>query len=418
MATLSIQGPVKVRGEIPVYGMKNAVLPCLAATLLTKETCVLKNVPQISDVMNFLEILKSLGATVAWQDATTVAVTCEHVFLERLQQKLVKTMRASVLIMGPLLVRFGEVLLSEPGGCILGNRPLDDHIRVFKGLGCEIERKGDGLYIKTNALTGATIFARFSVTGTENALMCATGSHGITTIRLAAREPHVVNLTNMLIAMGSRIEGVGSDVVKVQGGDVLHGVTHTIIPDQIEIGTFAALAAATRGNLSIGPILPEYLDALFVLLDDMKQPYEVKGDRLIMMPGGSLKSFKLQTLPYPGFPTDVQAPFGVVATQAAGTTLIHDPLFEGRMGYVHELIKMGANAIICDPHRVLITGPTPLYGREIRSLDLRAGATLVIAGLLAEGQTVIFDAHILDRGYYKLKERLEAVGAVMAYDQE
>lgn len=415
MSTLRIQGPVKLKGEIPVFGMKNAALPCIAATILTKETCTLKNIPRINDVMNFLDILQSLGAHISWTDDSTVAVTCQHLDLSLLDKKLVKSMRASVLLIAPLLVRFGEVTLSEPGGCIIGNRPLDDHIRVMKGLGADVERQGDALHISAKVLTAAKVFARFSVTGTENGLMAATGAQGTTELRLAAREPHVVSLTEMLIGMGAAIKGAGQDVVYIQGGAALHGVTHTIIPDQIEIGTFVAAAAATRGNVTIGPVVPGHLDSLFVLLDEIKQPYELRGDRLHITPGGSLKSFKLQSLPYPGFPTDLQAPFGVLATQCGGTSLIHDPLFEGRMGYVNELVKMGANAVICDPHRVLVTGPTPLYGQEIRSLDLRAGATLVIAGLLAEGETHIFDAQILDRGYYKLRERLEALGAAIFY---
>lgn len=411
MSILKITGPTKLKGEIEVYGMKNAALPCIAATLLTSQTCTLKNVPKITDVMNLLLILQSLGASVVWTDESVVEITCANVDPKTIDRKLVKSMRSSVLILAPMLVRFGEVTLAEPGGCIIGNRPLDAHISVLKGLGCNVSRHQDGLRVETTKLIGGTLFARFSVTATENALMAATGAEGTTVIRLAAREPHVVNLAEMLAGMGARIEGEGSDVMIVEGGATLHGVTHTIIPDQIEIGTFVAAAAATRGQLSIGPVIPEHLDSLCMVMNDLRLPYEFKDDRLIVTSSGNLESFKLQSLPYPGFPTDLQAPFGVVATQCAGTSLIHDPMYEGRMGYVNELIKMGANAVICDPHRVLISGPTPLYGSEIRSLDLRAGATLLIAGILAEGETIINDAQILDRGYYRLQERLSACGA-------
>lgn len=415
MATLTIKGSLKLRGEIEVYGAKNAALPCIAATLLTREPCTLRNVPRISDVLNLLAIMESMGANVSWIEPMAITIQCDTIDPSKLDTKLVKSMRSSVLLLGPMLVRFNEMLLPEPGGCIIGNRPLDAHIQVFEGLGCSVSRTKDGLHIVTQALTGNTLSARFSVTGTENALMAAVGASGTTTIRMSAREPHVVCLNDMLERMGATIMGAGTDVVHVRGGEVLLGCDHTIIPDQIEVGTFVAAAAATRSTLDIINVIPEHFDAMNMVMDDMKLSYQYRDNVLSIKPSGQLQSFKLQSLPYPGFPTDLQSPFGVVATQCAGTSLIHDPMFEGRMGYVGELIKMGANAVVCDPHRVLISGPTPLYGTEIRSLDLRAGATLLIAGLLADGETTIHDAQILHRGYFNIKERLEAVGAVMTY---
>jgi len=411
MPSVTIKGGVKLRGEVPIYGMKNAVLPCIAAAILTKESVTLKNVPQITDAINMLNIIKSLGGTVEWVDEHAVKIQCNNLNLDTLDKKLVKSMRSSVLLMGSLMARFNQIELSEPGGCIIGNRPMDDHIAVFKGFGAEINRIEGGLKLSATKLQGSTFFARFSVTATENALMAASLAEGETVIKLAAREPHVSNLVDMLIAMGAKISGRGTSTLKVVGVEKLSGCEHIIIPDQIEVGTFIAAAAATRGELFLKPIVPEHLDALFALMEKIKLPYQVKDDVLHIMPNGSLKAFKLQTGPYPSFPTDCQAPFGVLATQASGTTLIHDTMFEGRLGYINELTKMGANATICDPHRVLITGPTPLYGREIRSLDLRAGVTLVIAALIAEGQTTIHDAQILDRGYYKWRERFQAIGA-------
>lgn len=415
MATLQINGSVKLKGEIEVYGAKNAALPCIAATLLTKETCVLQNVPQIGDVKNLLSIMEGMGARIEWQNEMTLAITCDSIDPNKLDAKLVKAIRSSVLLLGPMLVRFKEMLLPEPGGCIIGNRPLDAHIAVFKGLGCEINRTQDGIHVQTTQLMGGDISARFSVTGTENALMAGSGADGVTTIHLAAREPHVVCLAEMLAKMGAEISGLGTETLHIKGVKEMSGVTHTIIPDQIEVGTFVAAAAATRGTVDIINVIPEHFDAMNMVLDDMKLSYEYRDNVLSILPSGTLQSFKLQTLPYPGFPTDLQSPFGVLATQCAGTSLIHDTMFEGRMGYINELVKMGANAVVCDPHRVLISGPTPLYGTEVRSLDLRAGATMVIAGLLADGTTTIFDAQILDRGYYKLKERLSKLGAVMEY---
>lgn len=415
MATLQINGSVKLKGEIEVYGAKNAALPCIAATLLTTDTCVLHNVPQIGDVKNLLSIMESMGAKIEWQTENTLAITCKEIDPQKLDAKLVKAIRSSVLLLGPMLVRFKEMVLPEPGGCIIGNRPLDAHIAVFKGLGCEINRTQDGIHVQTKQLIGNDVSARFSVTGTENALMAASGAQGVTTIHLSAREPHVVNVAQMLEKMGVEIGGLGLETMHVKGTSKLHGVEHTIIPDQIETGTFVAAVAATRGTVDIHNVVPEHFDAMNMILDDMKLSYKYRGDVLSIVPSGTLQAFKLQTQPYPGFPTDLQSPFGVLATQCAGTSLIHDTMFEGRMGYINELVKMGANAVVCDPHRVLISGPTPLYGTEVRSLDLRAGATMVIAGLLADGTTTIFDAQILDRGYYKLKERLSKLGAVMEY---
>ena len=411
MPSVTIKGGVKLRGEVPIFGMKNAVLPCIAATILTSQPVTLKNVPRITDAINMLKIIESLGGTVEWIEEHTVKIQCDNLNIDTLDKKQVKSMRSSVLLMGPLMARFNQIEISEPGGCIIVNRPMDDHIAVFKGFGAEINRIEGGLQLRATKLQGSTFFARFSVTATENALMAASLAEGTTTIKLAAREPHVCNLIDMLVAMGAKISGRGTSTLTIVGVEKLHGCDHEIIPDQIEIGTFIAAAAATRGELFLKPIVAEHLDAIFALMEKMKLPYEVKGDTLHIMPNGSLKSFKLQTGPYPSFPTDLQAPFGVIAMQASGTSLIHDTMFEGRLGYINELIKMGANATICDPHRVLITGPTPLYGTEIRSLDLRAGVTLVIAALVAEGQTTIHDAQILDRGYYKWRERFQAIGA-------
>lgn len=419
MATLQIKGGVKLNGEIPIFGMKNAVLPCIAATLLTDQPVTLRNVPQISDALNMLSIIESLGGTVEWIEDTTVVITNKDLNLDTLDRKKVKSMRSSVLLIGPLLARCKELQLAEPGGCIIGNRPLGDHINVFKAMGAEVHRIRGGLHFKAERLKGAEMYARFSVTGTENALMASATAQGTSVIKLSAREPHVVNLAHMLEAMGARINGIGNSTMTVEGIEALHGCDHTIIPDQIEAGTFIAAAAATRSNITLTNIDHTHMDAVYALMDTIKIPYELHQNALEIKPNGSLHAFKLQTGPYPAFPTDLQAPFGVLATQSAGTSLIHDTMFEGRLGYINELIKMGANATICDPHRVLITGPTPLYAQEIKSLDLRAGATLVIAGLVAEGETIIRDAEILDRGYYKLQERLQTLGAeITRYDPE
>jgi len=408
-----LRGGKPLDGDIVVGGMKNAATPVIAATLLVQEPCVIENVPRLSDVERMLDILRSLGSSVDWTGPNELTIDTKRADIGSLDAKAVKSMRSSILLMGPLLARFHEVTIPEPGGCIIGNRPIDDHLRVLTGLASSIRKGDDGLlHLTTDGLRGDNgILPVFSVTATENAVMAATTAKGTTVIKLAAAEPHVENLVAFLNSAGARISGAGTHTLIIEGVKKLHGTRHRIIPDQIEVGTFAVLGALTKGTLNIRGIVPEHLDIILLTLAKAGVRYEVKGDVLTVGPQGRLASFRLQALPYPGFPTDLQAPFGVLATQCSGTSLIHDPLYEGRLGYVNELLKMGANATVCDPHRVVITGPTPLYGNEIRGLDLRAGATLVIAGLVASGETVLHNAEVIDRGYERMDERLRALGA-------
>ncbi len=416
MSQFIIQGGVKLRGEVEASGMKNAAVAVLAAALLTEETCVFDRVPRINDVEKMVEILQSLGAAADWTGQHQLTVNCAKADLKRLDKKLVKSMRASILFLGSMLSRFKEVVLPEPGGCIIGNRPIDTHLFVLKKLGAEVSRENGFYHLKTAGLKGATIILpEFSVTATENGLMATVLAEGATVIKLAAAEPHVEDLANFLIKMGAKIEGAGTHLLKIEGVKKLKGARHELIPDQIEIGTLAVAAAVTRGEVKIAPVIPSHLDSILPLLGRIGVAWEIKGEALFLHPSGSLNSFKLQAMPYPGFPTDLQAPFGVLATQCFGTSLIHDPLYEGRLGYINELVKMGANAVICDPHRVLITGPTPLYGQEIKSFDLRAGATMIIAGLLAEGETVINDAEVVFRGYEAIDEKLRRLGAKIEF---
>jgi len=411
MSQFIIQGGVKLKGDVEISGMKNAATSIIAASLLTDEECIIDGVPRIRDVDKMLEIIKSFGTEINWLAEHKLSIKAHNLVLKKLDKKLFKSMRSSVLFLSPLLVRLKEIILPEPGGCIIGNRPLDTHFFVLERFGAKIEFK-DGMYhLTAEKLFGArVILPEFSVTATENGLMAAVLADGETIIKLAAAEPHVQDLCNFLVKMGARIEGIGTHTLKIKGVKKLRGAKHSLIPDQIEIGTFAIAAAATHGEIEIHPIMPEHLDKILSLLSAIGVNWEIKGDVLKICHSHPLKSFKLQSLPYPGFPTDLQAPFGVLATQCQGTSLIHDPLYEGRLGYINELVKMGANAVICDPHRVLITGPTPLYGREIKSFDLRAGATLVIAGLLADGETILNEAEIVYRGYEKIDEKLKKLG--------
>jgi UDP-N-acetylglucosamine 1-carboxyvinyltransferase len=411
MPKLVIEGGASLHGEVIIPGSKNAATPVLAACLLTSEECVVENVPEISDVARMLELLQELGVKVTRQ-GNTVRLKAASVQLTSLGEKHVKSMRSSVLLFGPLLARLGQVRLPEPGGCIIGNRPLSAHLEGFRQLGVAVQPDGDAYNLSWEIRQGAAVtLPEFSVTATENVLMAAVLTPGRTTIDLAAAEPHVADLCNFLNAMGAKVTGIGTHHLEVQGVASLHGATHRLIPDSVEVGTWAVLAAVSRGELTIGPVVPEHLSLVLLKLREIGVSYELVGDRLKVSASRQLKPFKLQALPYPGFPTDLQAPFSVLATQASGTSLIHDPLYEGRLNHIAELIKMGANAVVADPHRVVITGPTPLYGREIRSFDLRAGATLIIAALMAQGETIIHDVELVDRGYEHLDSRLRAVGA-------
>ncbi|MFA4937461.1 MAG: UDP-N-acetylglucosamine 1-carboxyvinyltransferase [Patescibacteria group bacterium] len=411
MSSLVIEGAKALHGTIEVPGAKNAVTPILAACLLTSEECTIHNIPAISDVAKMLSLLKAVGAEVNNQ-GKTVTIKAVNINLSQLPANEVKGMRSSILLFGPLLARIHAVTLPEPGGCIIGNRPLDTHLYGLQRLGVEVKITNESYDLKVEKLTGAKIILpEFSVTATENVVMAAVLASGTTTIELAAAEPHVQDLCNFLIALGAKIKGIGTHTLIIEGVKSLHGAEYSIIPDPIEAGTWAVLAAVTRGEITIKPVCVEHLNFVLMKLKAIGVDWQLKGDALTVRASRQLKPFRLQALPYPGFPTDLQAPFCILATQANGTSLIHDPMYEGRLNHISELIKMGANAVIADPHRVVVTGPTPLYGRDIRSYDLRSGATMLIAALMAQGQSIIAEAEVVDRGYEKIEQRLKAIGA-------
>jgi UDP-N-acetylglucosamine 1-carboxyvinyltransferase len=419
MSRLRIQGGKKLRGRLRVAGMKNAATPILAATLLSDEPSVLRNVPRIRDVERMLDILRSLGVRAEWTGDHELTIEPKGADPAKVDRKAMRSMRSSVLFLGPMLARFRAVELPEPGGCIIGNRPMDTHIIALQSLGAVCERGKEGYRLSAEKLVGRTVvLPEFSVTATENLMMAAALSEGRTTIKLAAAEPHVQDLGDFLNAMGARVQGHGTHVVMIDGVASLHGATHEIIPDQIEAGTFMVAAALTRGDLTIERVRPDHLDVVIQRLEAIGANVEVADDSVRVTAQGALKAFKFQSMPYPGLPTDLMAPFGVLATQCAGTSMIHEPMYEGRFGFVNELVKMGANAVVCDPHRILISGPTPLYGQDIKSLDLRAGATLLLAGILADGETVLHEAEIIDRGYERIEERFAEVGAVISRENE
>jgi UDP-N-acetylglucosamine 1-carboxyvinyltransferase len=358
--------------------------------------------------------LESAGASVRWTDEHSLEVNTGDATLSKLDRRKMKSMRFSILLLGPMLARFKRVDVPEPGGCIIGSRPIDAHLDGLAALGAVAEQNEAGtLCLEAKELIGGYVQTGFSVTATENVIMAAVMAKGTTSIRLAAGEPHVQELCRFLVRAGAKIKGIGTHDLEITGVKSLTApkTAWRVMPDTIEVGTFAVAAALTHSEIEIAGVEPSHLDAILVALNRVGVKYELTRNSLNLKRSGRYDAFKLQTMIYPGFPTDLQAPFGLLATQCHGTSLIHDPLFEARLGYINELVKMGANAVIADPHRVVVTGPTVLRGTEIRSLDLRAGATMVLAGLAAEGETTIHDAEILDRGYEDLDGRLVALGA-------
>jgi UDP-N-acetylglucosamine 1-carboxyvinyltransferase len=414
---MKMHGGRHLRGRVRISGAKNASGPLIAAALLLREPVRFKNVPRLTDLLGLLEIMQGMGVKAEWEGEHELMLDASDIDPAKLDKKKMKRMRFSILLLGPMLARAKKVSVGEPGGCSIGNRPIDTHLFALGELGADIETDEDGLLMMSaKQLRGKYIvLPEFSVTATENLVMAAAQAEGHTSIRLAAAEPHVADLCRFLNACGAKIKGIGTHELEIDGVKELKSPKKawTVIPDMLEVGTFAVAAAITRGEIEMAPVEVSHLDAVRSVLTRIGIKHQVMKDGAFRVQGVSrMKAIsKIQALIYPGFPTDLQALFGLLATQCHGTTLIQDPLFEGRMGYVNELLKMGANAVIADPHRVVITGPTPLRGTEIRSLDLRAGATMLLAGLIAEGETIIHDAEMVYRGYEDLDGRLRSLGA-------
>ena len=426
MQVLRIEGGRSLSGDIFVGGAKNAATPIIAATMLTDQTCEISNVPRIADVEHMLMILEELGAKVEWKAEHTVAITCVRIDPDRMPLKLVKQLRSSVLLIGPILARCREITIPAPGGCQIGARPLDAHLRALVDVGAQISYENDVYTIRApKVFSGESVFlCEMSVTATENTLLACVGAKGTTTIRNAASEPHVQDLVKFLRAMGVVVHGEGTSTLTVEGKASpadCRGASHTLIPDPIEAGTFIALAAATRSHLRIHNVVPEFLDMELATCKRIGVALRIVEERdhawyractVLVEPSVRLRAVKsVHNMPYPGFNPDLLQPFSVLMTQAEGTTLVHDWMYEGRFKYVDALIRMGADVVVCDPHRILITGPTPLYGVEAQMTDLRAGATLVIAALLATGTSHISNAEQISRGYERLDDRLRAIGA-------
>ncbi len=412
MEKFIIHGGKKLSGQIEVKGYKNAATPIIAACLLTDEKCLIKNVPRIGDVFSMIEIIESMGVKISWLNENTLSVKAGTVNPEKTDFTPVKRMRSSILLLGPLLARCKKFKMPQPGGCVIGARPVGSHFTALEKLGAEITKENGFYKFEAKNLAGKEIvLPEFSVTATENLMMASALAPGTTIIKIAAVEPQVQDLAKFLKKMGAEIKFGAFNTIFVKGVKKLHGASHTVIPDPIEAGTFIIAGIAAKSEITVKNAIGEHLDLTLEKLKEMGAKFERDKNTLAIKPISGLMAAKIEARIFPGIPTDLQALFGILATQAQGTSLIHDTLYEGRLGYINELNKMGANAIICDPHRALITGPTQLYGAEITSFDLRAGATMLVAALIAQGESVISGIQQIDRGYENIEGRLREIGA-------
>ena len=414
MDKLVIRGGEPLLGTIRVSGAKNAALPCMAAALLTDEPVILENIPQVRDIETTRNLLAAMGAEVELgygraQHRTTIH--CKILAAPEASYELVKTMRASTLVLGPLVARCGHARVSLPGGCAIGSRPIDLHIKGLERLGAKITQDHGYVEATTQRLKGAEIvFDKITVTGTEDLLMAATLAEGETIMQNCAREPEVADLAALLNKMGAKIEGAGTSIIRVQGVTKLHGARHRIIPDRIEAGTFIIAAALTAGDLNITGCDPQHLGALMAKLAEVGVKTRQNSDSVRVMGDNPLTACDMVTEEYPGFPTDMQAQFMALATQAEGTSIITENIFENRFMHAQELTRMGANIKI-EGRRAIVRGRSPLSAAAVLASDLRASASLVLAALVADGETIIDRVYHLDRGYENIEEKLRGVGA-------
>lgn len=412
MSRFEIVGGKPLRGEIHVSGAKNAALKFIAAALLTDEEVRLRNVPEIEDIKRMIEIIRMLGCTVQHPKPHEYTITASTLKTGALPRELAPKIRASLLLIGPLLVRMGSATLPHPGGCAIGLRPADLFVHGFRKLGAIVEEGVDERTFRTGELRGARfVFPAPSVTATEALMIMAVRTPGRTELVNAAMEPEIPALADFLNQCGTRISGAGTPTITIDGVGRIRGGEVTIMPDRIEAGSFAALAAATGSDLWIRGCNPAHLEVPLLMLEKIGVRFETTSDAIHVVPSGDLQAMNITTHEYPGFPTDLQAPFSVLLTQAKGVSLIHETIFEGRLFYTESLNKMGAKIVLSDQHRAVVEGPTPLRGATLESPDIRAGLALLIAALTANGKSVVGNVYQIDRGYERIEERLRAIGA-------
>ena len=410
MQKLIIQGGVPLSGEVHISGAKNAALPILCASLLTNDTLSINNVPHLNDVQTMLSLLEQLGVSIV-TDGDGIRLTTATLSNVVAPYEMVKTMRASILVLGPMLARAGEARVSLPGGCAIGLRPVDQHIKGLQAMGGEIEIEHGYIHAKAKRLSGAHIVMDIvTVTGTENLMMAATLAEGTTVLENAAREPEVSDLAHCLVAMGAKIQGVGTDIITIEGVPALHGASYSVMPDRIETGTFLVAAAASGGEIHLRGTRSDTLDAVLDKLMEAGAAIESGEDWIHLKMNNPLKSTNLRTAPYPAFPTDMQAQFMVLNSIACGTAIITETIFENRFMHVQELKRMNAD-IKVEGNTAVVCGVPALDGANVMATDLRASASLVLAGLIAKGETVIDRIYHLDRGYERIEDKLSRLGA-------
>jgi len=411
MDKLKIKGGNVLEGQVRVSGAKNSALPAMAASLLTKEEVILENVPLVNDIFTTRRLLRELGAMVEFEEDHAARIHAQKILSPEAPYDLVKTMRASVLVLGPLLARTGRARVSLPGGCAIGARPINLHIHGLQKLGATVRTEHGYVEASAEQLSGAEIlFDRISVTGTENLMMAATLANGKTVLQNAACEPEIVDLASMLTDMGGLIKGAGTPTITIEGVKELKGTKHRVIPDRIEAGTFLIAGAMTNGNLEIIHINPTHLGSIIQKLRDTGVKIETGSASMTVQGNGQLRAADVTTKEYPGFATDMQAQYMALMTQSVGTSVITENIFENRFMHASELMRMGADIRI-DGARAIVTGKTRLSAATVIASDLRASASLVIAGLVADGTTIIDRVYHLDRGYEKIEEKLRSVGA-------
>jgi len=410
MDKLLIEGGARLAGEVAISGAKNAALPILCAALLTAEPVTFTNVPRLNDIDTLLELLGQMGVRIA-REGNTVTLDASGLNNPVAPYEMVKTMRASILVLGPLVARCGEARVSLPGGCAIGARPVDQHIKGLQAMGAEVRVEHGYVHATVPRLKGARLFTDMvTVTGTENLMMAAALADGETVIENAAREPEVVDLANCLVAMGAQISGAGSDLIRIRGVECLHGATHRIMPDRIETGTYLCAAAVTGGSVRLTGTSSSYLDAVIDKLMDAGCEVVSERDAIRLSAPARLNAVSLRTAPYPAFPTDMQAQFMAINCVAKGVAMMRETIFENRFMHAVELQRLGADIRI-DGNTAVVQGVAKLEGAAVMATDLRASASLVVAGLVAEGETTIERIYHLDRGYERLEEKLAALGA-------
>lgn len=416
-----LNGKKTLSGKIKVNGAKNAILKVMASSVLFEDGIEMKNIPDIEDVKRLSELLGKMGVVVTKKNKGTYSIDTKKIKYCELDREISERIRASIVLTGPILSRFGEVSFPVPGGCVIGARPIDFFVEGFKKMGAEMEFKNDRYYIKTKTgkkLKGAEIFFRApSVTATETFIMAGVLAKGKTVLKNCAIEPEIKNLADFLVSCGAKIKGAGTSTIEIVGGGLLRskGKIYKAMPDRIEAGSFLIMGALCADNLEITDCNPKDIEILIEILKDAGVPLEI-GKTTIKIKGNEklknkdFKSIGFKTKEFPGFPTDLQAPMVIFLTQATGESLVFETIFEGRLNFVEDINRMGANIILLDPHRALVKGPSFFRGREVESPDLRAGLAFIIAGILAKGESIIDNVYLIDRGYERIEERLQKIG--------